>query len=426
MQNRHHQIIVNSIAAVFTLLQFVVLYVFGYTPYPDSEGYLSLARESLLFNEPYPVAAKLYELPFIWNVGAINITALSLKLFDSIVPLLALYSLLKGLSARLIYDIGRRLSSHNTGIIALFIYVLYPANYGEGTSLLSETPFIFLSLAAILAVLSHRNILAASLLVAANWMRPMAIIFIVAIVAYYIANGKKRQIPTFIVSYLIGIALIGTLSYQRTGHFIYQAKTGWMALMQYSWDHDSDKTADYALFKNKDPNDIRQNHHYDAVERDSVWRSHFWIWLRNNPDEYFKQMPRKFINTFATDNVNFCTFIPDKNEAEYMYHEVSMPVILRAFPRLSAVQVLTIVNLVFYYTLLLFAVCSFTIFFRHKKYKVTVLPLTVILTGTLLLLFVGHGEARFHQPLMPFIILLAALYVNSVAICRNRFFNTTL
>ena len=86
MQNRHHQIIVNSIVAIFTLLQFIILYAFGYTPYPDSEGYIFLAKESLLFNEPYPVAAKLHELPFIWNVGAINLTFFSLKLFDSIVP----------------------------------------------------------------------------------------------------------------------------------------------------------------------------------------------------------------------------------------------------------------------------------------------------------------------------------------------------
>lgn len=408
MQNSHHQIIVNSIVAVFTLLQLVVLCVFGYTPYPDSESYISLARDSALLNEPYPIAAKLHELPFIWNVGAINMTALSLKLFNSVVPLLVLYSLLKGLSARLIYEIGRKLSNHNVGIIALFIYVLYPANYGEGTSLLSENPFIFLSLLAVTAVLHRRNVLAAFLLVAANWMRPMAIIFVVAIVAYYVVNRKKRQIPAFIASYLIGIALIGSISYQRTGHFIYQAKTGWMALMQYSWDHDGDKTADYALFNGKNPNEISPEKHYDAVQRDSVWRSHFGIWLRNNPGEYVKQMPQKFINAFATDNVNFCMFIPNKNEAEYMYHEVSMPVILRAFPRLSAVQVLTTVNLLIYYAILSLFVLAIIRLIRQKKYKLLVLPLTVVLAGTLLLLFFGHGEARFHQPLMPFVILLAA------------------
>ena len=419
MQNRYHQIIVAAIVVVFILLQLTILSIFGYTPYPDSQGYILLAKECLAHNELYPIASNLHELPFVWNVGSINLTFFSLKLFNSIVPLLVLYSLMKGFSAWLVYETGRRLSSYNVGIIALFIYILYPANYGEGTSLLSETPFIFFSLAAIVAVLSHRNILAASLLVAANWMRPMAVIFVIAIVIYYIAYGKKKRISVFIASYLLGIALIGTLSHHRTGHFIYQAKTGWMALMQYSWDHDSDQTDDYALFKYKDPNYISSKDNYDAVERDSVWQSHFWIWLQNNPDEYFKQMPRKFVNTFATDNVNFCTFIPDKSEAEYMYHEVSMPVVLQSMPKLSAVQVLTVVNLIVYYTLMFFAALSVLKFIRIKKYKIIVLPFTVISTGTLLLLFVGHGEARFHQPFMPFIILLVALYINFVAIDRK-------
>lgn len=91
--------IVAAIIISFTLLQFLILIVFGYTPYPDSNGYLFLAKECIRAGEPYPASSQLYSFPFIWNIGAINLVALSISLFKSILPLLCLYSLLKGLSA---------------------------------------------------------------------------------------------------------------------------------------------------------------------------------------------------------------------------------------------------------------------------------------------------------------------------------------
>ena len=83
MQNSH-----NKIITVFILSQLIILCIFGYTPYPDSEGYIKLANDCLIYNEPYPISIKLTDLAFIWNIGAINTVALSLKLFHSVAPLL--------------------------------------------------------------------------------------------------------------------------------------------------------------------------------------------------------------------------------------------------------------------------------------------------------------------------------------------------
>ena len=46
--------------------------------------------------------------------------------------------------------------------------------------------------------------------------------------------------------------------------------------------------------------------------------------------------------------------------------------------------------------------------------RTILLPGSIIALGTLLLLFVGHGEARFHIPFMPFIIMMAALSLNKL------------
>ena len=145
MQNSHHKIVITLIA-LFTILQIIVLLVFGYTPYPDSNGYIILAKECINGQDLYPMVSKLNEYGFLWNVGAINAVVLSLKLFNSIVPLLVIYCLMKGFTALFIYQITKTISNEKIAFITLILYVLYPANYGEGTSTHSELPFIFFTL----------------------------------------------------------------------------------------------------------------------------------------------------------------------------------------------------------------------------------------------------------------------------------------
>ena len=141
MQDSHRQLSIVLIV-VFTILQLVILAIFGYTPYPDSDGYQILAQEALEYGEPYPVRSLMNEYPFLWNIGSINITAASLALFHSVTPLLVVYALMKGITAWLFYALIRKIWGCKTAFIALIIYLLYPANYGESTSLLSELPFM--------------------------------------------------------------------------------------------------------------------------------------------------------------------------------------------------------------------------------------------------------------------------------------------
>ena len=137
---------------------------------------------------------------------------------------------------------------------------------------------------------------------------------------------------------------------------MYQAATGWMALMQYSWDHDSNQTADKPMFEHYDPNYISTSYSTDVLQKDSVWRSHFMIWLQHNQQEYVSQMPMKLIKTYISDNTAFCAFLPDKNSSKYMYEPLSMERLKEDFPRLHIVQWLTVFNLLYYYLLLFTAI----------------------------------------------------------------------
>ena len=400
MQDSHRQLILILIA-VFTILQLVILVVFGYTPYPDSDGYLYLAKESLHYGEPYPVTSLLNDYPFLWNIGSINITVASLALFHSITPLLVVYALMKGITAWLLYELARKICGSQTAFITLIIYLIYPANYGECTSLLSELPFMFFIMLGIyLSIVKDKTLLGGMLLAVANWFRPMGIVFLLTMIIFFLYQWRKSL--KLFIGYMAMITIIGCATMYRTGLFIYQAKTGWMALMDYS--------SDYASESMK----VRKYADWNVSQKDSAWQSLFFDWLKDHPTEYIKQMPPKLVNTYISDNVNMCTFIPGKADKEYMYEEVSMQTLIDSFPKLSAVQWLTVINLIVYFCIIISALCSLY-WFNRKEY---LLPIAIIVLGTLLLLFVGHGEARFHIPFMPFFMILSAIFINK-RVCKG-------
>lgn len=389
MQSSHRKIILT-----FTLLQLVVLLVFGYTPYPDSNGYITLAKDCILHGEPYPVSHKISELLFIWNIGAINLVALTLKIFNSVTSLLVLYCLLKGATAWLVYELTKKILNRKTAFITLILYVVYPANYGESTSLLSEIPSFFFSLSGIwLTVCRRKPIAGGGAIAIGNWFRPMGIVFLLALFLY-----NRKSILRNIAGYAAVILIIGGTCFMRTGHFIYQAKTGWMALLQYSVDH-TESTDDDSL-------PIIQN--ANAIEKDKIWRQRFISWVKEHPSEYVAQMPRKLINTYASDNVNLCAFLSHKAQRKYLYEELSMKTLYRQFPNYTPVQILTIINLIYYYFLLLSFIMASVFLIREKAWQRLTIPFAVIIITTAIIMFVGHGEARFHNILMPFFIMVTA------------------
>lgn len=394
MQNSHHQIAI-IIVVIFTLLQLIVLLLFNYTPYPDSDGYIFLAEECIANHDWYPISTKLNDYPFLWNIGAINAIVISLKLFHSIIPLLVVYGIMKGITAGLLYQVTLTICNEKTAFITLLLYVIYPANYGEGTSTLSELPFMFFIMLGIyLSLVRNWSITGGMMLAIANWFRPMGIVFLLALLLCLLFKWRKSI--KLLIGYVGMIVIIGTTTMYRTGLFLYQAKTGWMALMDYSSNHSPESTM------------VRERTDWNVCQKDSAWQSLFIDWVKNHPKEYIEQMPSKLINTYASDNVNMCTFIPDKMEKEYMYEEVSMITLIHHFPYYTAVQWLTILNLLIYFVFIITAIMSLFYFRRNTH----LLPVCIIVLGTLLLLFAGHGEARFHIPFMPFFIMMAVSYIH--------------
>ena len=386
------------IIGIYTIIQLIILLGFGYTPYPDSQGYITCAHNALSYNQFYPAKETLYTLPFLWNIGAINTVAVSLKLFHSVTPVLIIYILLKGGTLYLVYLITHKWFGEKNANITCLIYLLYPANYGEGTSLLSEVPFVFFCLAGIYASIKGSYLMGGLLLGCADYFRPIAIIFILALILCQIRNYKGYL--KICLGYALVINTIGFCNYYSKGEYIYKAKTGWMALAQYHWDNDGEQ-------KGIKPMDLTDNHHLTFSQKDEMWRNMFLDWLKEHKMKYIQQIPVKIGKTYISDNVNMCAFLNQtEKKKDYMYDSLSINSMLHSFPKYSLAQWITLYNLIYYYGIIITFILSFK-YIRKLK-----IAWFVVLIGTTFIALLGHGEARFHIPYMPFIIMCSAYYIS--------------
>ena len=232
----------------------------------------------------------------------------------------------------------------------------------------------------------------------ADYFRPIAIIFILALILCQIRNYKGYL--KICLGYALVISTIGFCNYSSKGEYIYKAKTGWMALAQYHWDNDGEQ-------KGMQPMDLTDNHHLTFSQKDEMWRNMFLDWLKDHKGEYIQQIPVKIGKTYISDNVNMCAFLDQtEKKKDYMYNSLSINSMLHSFPKYSLAQWITLYNLIYYYGIIITFILSFKYI---RKLKMAWL---VVLIGTTFIALLGHGEARFHIPYMPFIIMCSAYYIS--------------
>ena len=451
MQNSHRTLkrtLSNNayliISALFLLLLIAILCIFGYTPTNDGEGYLDYARIALAEHQPYPSPKTIIGQPFIWNPGIINLIILSLWAFQSLWPLLLTLCLMKALSAFLVAKIASKLFSQQTALIALFLYILYPNNWGQSTMLSSEIPMVFFTLLAVNLSLKNNNsprllrprrshiplqFLAGITLAIANWFRPVATIFLVALVLYHLLKRSRllrpRRNPTrpilhLLSGYILTILIIGTSCYLRTGYFIYQSDTLWFNMAEATYEKDPQPHYSTEMFPPETARYIQDMQHKTAIECSHIWRQRSLKWLAKHPAQYLSKIPARLYYVYKNDIDNLSAFLPDKSNPAENYVTLPLKSILHlsktslTFREGTAVASLAIITTIFYILLLLSAIIATITTLRTNRHsQLSTLNITlllfIIIAGSLALVLAVHGETRFKAPFMPFIFILAAL-----------------
>ncbi len=402
-----------SIAFFFFLLA-ILLFV-GYTPTNDGDGYIDYALMSLKDGQPYPSHSTILGQPFIWNIGQINLIALSLWLTRSIVPVLVLMCALKAVSAFVIARITELLFNHRTGLIAILLYIAYPNNWGQSTMLLSEIPSVALALTALYLTLKYNRAkawIAAGLLFAvATWIRPISPIYIGSAFLYHLLFNRRlilKRYACIVGSYAVLLIVFGTSCYLRTGYFLTQPTTVWFNFVANTYEKSTKVDYTQPVYPKGTARCIANREKLTALQCRDIWRQRSLQWLGNHKIAYLKKVPGRLFWMYYEDIDNIAAFLKDKQHAENNYVTLPATSIAHQINSLSPIQYFALINEIFYLIIVLMAVTATAQLLRKRDDCSLFLPLFIIVAGSLALVLVSHGETRFKAPFIPFLFMLAA------------------
>ena len=410
MQNSYCKI---SIAFFFFLLA-ILLFV-GYTPTNDGDGYIDYALMSLKDGQPYPSHSTILGQPFIWNIGQINLIALSLWLTRSIVPVLVLMCALKAVSAFVIARITELLFNHRTGLIAILLYIAYPNNWGQSTMLLSEIPSVALALTALYLTLKYNRAkawIAAGLLFAvATWIRPISPIYIGSAFLYHLLFNRRlilKRYACIVGSYAVLLIVFGTSCYLRTGYFLTQPTTVWFNFVANTYEKSTKVDYTQPVYPKGTARCIANREKLTALQCRDIWRQRSLQWLRTHKIAYLKKVSGRLFWMYYEDIDNIAAFLKDKQHSENNYVTLPATSIAHQINSLSPIQYFALINEIFYLIIVLMAVTATAQLLRKRDDYSLFLPLFIIVAGSLALVLVSHGETRFKAPFIPFLFMLAA------------------
>lgn len=416
-----------KISIAYFLFLIGVLCIFGYTPTNDGEGYIEYAKICIAYGEPYPCYPTIMGKPFIWNIGQINLVAFSLWAFKSLVPLLLLMCALKALSAYLIARIAETLFTHKVGLIALLLYVFYPNNWGQSTTILSEIPAMTMLLGSILLVLRQHKvsllIVAGLLMGFANWFRPVGLAFLGSVFLYYLFFDRSilvRKFGSLLGGYVAFILIVGTSCYLRTGYFIYQSDTLWFNMAEATYETSVEPHYNSEMYPKGTIRYIENREQKTALECSEIWKERSIEWLKDNKMKYLKKVPSRLVYMYMNDMDNIPAFLSDKSKSENNYITLPYRGILSNIGTLTGMQWFGLLNMIYYVLLLTgFAVATVRLLAR-REIRGMFLPVFITLGGSLALVLAVHGETRFKSPFMPFIFMMAAVCISQFLADRRK------
>ena len=418
--------ILAFIASTYFIVLLLFLAIFGYTPTNDGNGYIEFALVCIQNKQAYPCLPLIIGQPFIWNIGSINLTALSLLWFNSLYPLLIFLCFLKALTVFLIGLIAHKLFSGKVAIIASIVFVLYPNNIGQSTTILSEIPMICFALAAFYIAITQEKML--YLLIAgltfglANWFRPVAMVYMGTLILYYIFFIRKnwgKKCISLCLGYVLFIGIVGMECYHRTGYFLYQAESLWFNMAEATYE------PSVAPQYNTDPypkGTIRYIENMDkktAIECNEIWKEKSIEWLKNHPLQYLKKVPGRLAYMYYNDMDNIPAFSLHKEKAEDNFITLPYKRLLQEIGNLSYLQYIGFLNLIFYAFLLLLAVKGSYLLIKRRDYQKVFIPMMIIVGGSISLVLAVHGETRFKAPFMPFIFMMAAVAISAIKLNKK-------
>ncbi len=289
---------------IWVVLQVCLVVKYWNMPnHDDALAYVKLASECIARGTWYPDVHNQYE-DFIFGPGYVNLLIGIYHLFGSFSYVRLLNLLMNIAMVFEIRKLAEEIFSIKTGYYAAILYMLIFSNLYAPIAVLTDLPFTFLLLTALLLCNIRRLLpvaVAGVLIALANWFRPLAIVFLFVILLLFIVQKRRWQsYVALALPLVLTVFLIGQSVKMRTGYFVYQAVSGGYNLAMSSFD-EANGLVNFNGFGDPDNYICLPPGNYTYMERDSLLKRASIRWISEHPFKYVSQLPFKLVALYCED-----------------------------------------------------------------------------------------------------------------------------
>ena len=418
---------ISAIASFCLMLCAQIFMVFWFTgeQYSDSELYLTLAQQCAENGLWYPSAEHLYK-PFIAANGVVNFLALVLRFTSNMRVLYAINMVYVQMTLwSCLYIIKKAFKRNTVCFWFVIIFCLLNTCWSDVVQIMSELPFnalVFLGLALLYSGKKWSYPAGGVVLALANWVRPIALAFLVGAVCVLIVRNKKfRHLLSVVGSYAAVIVLIGSISFVNCGHFVYQAVTfGYNFIMTANDDADGsymnligEGQAAYIPPEQKETMTFMDyNDYYVDLSLE---------WIKENPGDYLKQIPAKLFYLYGTETYSGIAYFNNEQATSGMRYIKS---VADKFTGDSDVpihigDILIILDQIWYMMIVVLFLFGTVFCFKKKQWRGMIPLWASMFCGTGITLVVV-GAARYHAPFVPIMMACAAFACECIFAGKKR------
>ena len=370
----------------------------------DQGAYIDIATDYYRRGSWYPDINELYS-SYIWAPGLINMFIAELHIFGSIKANYFINLLLNINILINVWYLANRLFSKRSANIAIVLFCFTYSNIMAVLPAGTEIPFLSLVITAFSLSLSNKSIvkllLAGILLALANWIRPLAITFIVVILLYMFLNKSKAiHYGAFVTPIIIFTLAFGLIAKKQIGHFTFQATTSGVNLIMTANDKAYGGVATSLMGDKTSTCYIENAKQYTYLEKDSIWKARSIEWIKEHPAKFAGLYVAKLAGMYVEDSWAERPIIGGDGFVDKAAHGKAdkMAIITRVINMVG--KSLT------YYVVLLLSVITL---FKYRKELITDkgYVMLICLLGTLATC-IFSVTPRYHYPFLFTLIIWAA------------------
>lgn len=387
-------------------IQLILLWqAVGFAPTDDQITYLNNATRSIKAGKWYPSELNLTD-GFLFAPGYVNLLILYHHICGSFAGFGYVNLAMSLVILYYIYALAKRFLCEQAACVSVIIYVCTYSSWYLPIGYFSEVPFVFFMMCALATAILTKTkwinyLLVGIFLGVGNWIRPLAIAYLIGILLYIIVNREYVyiRVSALLISTVLTVLSIGYATKTHSGVFVFQSTTSGVNLAgsanKYANGLVGFRFIDDEFYQERLPKNIKL---LSFKQKDSEMRKIAKEWIFENPVKYISQIPLK-----SAVLLGFDTWSERYERGSGLSSDKEMILKDRLYGVMYIIK-LFFKSIVYYATLLMFAMylwrerCKIL----NRRNIIAIIPFIVI---CMTLPFMVTD--RYHYPIMPIVMIYA-------------------